>query len=201
MHTLARAMSGASVVNAANTRVLLHGATIVHHDSVDARSVTIDGGAVAARTAIDMKIDLRDHLIFPGLINAHDHLQLNSIPPLPHDAPFLNSYAWIDAFEPHLQSAEVVAARQVPTDARHWHGGLKNVLAGATTVAHHDPQHVIFDEPAFPVRVLTEFGWSHSLGLGDSRDGGTPRYGPSVRESFCATPSDLPWVIHLAEGT
>jgi hypothetical protein len=88
----------------------------------------------------------------------------------------------------------------VPKDVRHWHGGLKNVLAGVTTVAHHDPWHSVFDDPDFPVGVVREFGWCHSLKLGEpgveSR-----RYGPPVRESFLTTAGAQPWFIHLAEGT
>jgi len=77
---------------------------------------------------------------------------------------------------------------------------LKNLLCGATTVAHHDPTHAIFEDAAFPVRTLRDFGWSHSLGLGLA-DSEAPRFGPEVRSSFAATPGDRPWIIHLAEGT
>jgi len=41
----------------------------------------------------------------------------------------------------------------VPSDTRHRHGALKNLLAGVTTVAHHDPWHAAFDELEFPVGV------------------------------------------------
>ena len=75
------------------------------------------------------------------------------------------------------------------------------------------------DDPAFPVGLLRDFGWSHSLGLGIENDALSiendqliaqsfsilnaqlPRYGPPVVESFAATPANRPWIIHLAEGT
>src|SRR5262249_25783369 len=129
-----------------------------------------------------------------------DHLQLNAIPPLVHSRPFANSYAWIDAFEAHRQDPSVAAAVAVPTATRLRHGGLKNLLGGATTVAHHDPWDVLFDRD-FPVTVVRSYGWSPSLELGAVRDGSSTRYGPPVRESFLATPGDIPWIIHLAEGT
>lgn len=147
-------------------------------------------------TAMDAqayRIDLRDHLIFPGLINAHDHLQLNAVPPLPRTATFANSYAWIGAFQAHFEQPEVVAALQVPKSLRLRHGGLKNLLAGSTCVAHHDYWHQEFDAPDFPVAVLRDYGWSYALGW--------PQYGPPVRQSFAATRTDHPWMIHLAEGT
>jgi cytosine/adenosine deaminase-related metal-dependent hydrolase len=181
---------------------LIEHAKIVHHDRITAEPLAFEDGRVidVARTGA-YRLDLRDHLVFPGLINAHDHLQLNSVPPLSHAAPFPNSYAWIDAFTAWRERADVIAAVSVPKRARHWQGGLKNLLAGTTTVAHHDPSHVVFDESGFPVGVLRDLGWSHSLGLGHSSTDAEPRYGPAVQESFAATPPGRPWIIHLAEGT
>jgi Amidohydrolase family len=199
--------------------IALHSATVVGPDHVAAKSLFVAGGRVAAHESCGAwALDLSDHLIVPGLINAHDHLQLNNIPHLPQHAPFPNSYAWMQAFQPYFQDPAVAKARRVPEPARLWHGGLKNLLCGATTVAHHDPWAPPLDDPAFPVRLLRRFGWSHSLGLGlqiaDCRlqiataqslisdlQSQLPRYGPLVVESFRATPQEQPWIIHLAEGT
>jgi Amidohydrolase family len=189
--------------------IALRHATVVLPDRVAARPLFIDAGRVAAHEpAGAWALDLRDHLVFPGLVNAHDHLQLNNIPRLPAHAPFPNSYAWMTAFQPYFQEPGVASARKVPEPVRLWHGGLKNLLCGATTVAHHDPWGPPLDDPAFPVRLLRRFGWSHSLGLGlqiaDCRlqiEQPLPRYGPPVVESFRATPADRTWIIHLAEGT
>jgi cytosine/adenosine deaminase-related metal-dependent hydrolase len=181
--------------------VMLEGAQIVHHDRVVAQPLAVHDGHVAANAAPDgFRVDLRDHLILPGLINAHDHLQLNNIPALPHVEAFSNSYAWIDAFEARRGRDDVEAAVAIPREVRHWHGALKNVLAGVTTVAHHDPWHAVLDEADFPVGLLRDFGWSHSLGLGMPRGNLPPRYGPPVVESFAKTNRDRPWIIHLAEG-
>jgi len=198
-------------------------ATIVESDQIRRAPLHLaDGRITAEQTAHTWELDLRDHLIFPGLINAHDHLHLNSIPPLPQSAPFLNSYQWIAAFQDYFADPRVAAAVAVAKPPRYMQGGLKNLLAGATTVAHHDPWHAALDDPAFPVGLLRDFGWSHSLGLGIGdwglgiRDWGfpapspqppvpspqsLPRYGPPVVQSFAATPPKQPWIIHLAEGT
>jgi len=151
------------------------------------------GRIAAAADARAYPIDLRDHLIFPGLINAHDHLQLNAIPPLATSATFANSYAWIAAFQAHFAAPEVIAARQRPKSLRLRHGALKNLLAGTTCVAHHDAWHAAFDAPDFPISVLREYGWSYALGW--------PQYGPPAQHSFAATSPAWPWMIHLAEGT
>ena len=182
--------------------ILLENASVVHHDRVAQEPLAFVAGRVAAHAPKDVfRLDLRDHLIFPGLINAHDHLQLNNIPPLSHAQPFPNSYAWIEAFESHRRDPDVMAAVAVPMAQRLWQGGLKNLLAGVTTVAHHDPWHPVLDDPDFPVGLLRKFGWSHSLGLGVSCGREAPRYGPDVRASFLETPAAQPWMIHLAEGT
>ncbi|MEP6491282.1 MAG: amidohydrolase [bacterium] len=180
---------------------VLENAIVVEHDRASARPLGFAHGRVSTVAAGAFRLDLREHLVFPGLINAHDHLQLNCIPPLPHAELFANSYAWIDAFEAHRQSPLVSAAVAVPSAVRHWHGGLKNLLAGVTTVAHHDPWQASFEAADFPVGVVRDFGWSHSLGLGLPRSNKPPKYGPAVFQSFCATPSTHPWMIHLAEGT
>jgi cytosine/adenosine deaminase-related metal-dependent hydrolase len=137
---------------------------------------------------------LRDHLVFPGLVNAHDHLTLNAIPPPARTRTFPNSYEWIEAFQTAFSDPAVIAVRSLPKKVRAFHGGLKNLLAGTTTVAHHDPWCPDFDDPDFPVEVLRRYGWSHSLGLAET-------YGPPVRAGYAATPKDVPWFIHLAEGT
>lgn len=180
-------------------------ATLVEPDRVAVAPLFAEGGRiVAAPAATPWPLDLGGHLVFPGLINGHDHLQLNAIPPLPAHAPFPNSYQWILAFQPFFNEPAVAHACAVPKPVRLWHGGVKNMLCGATTVAHHDPWQAALDDPHFPVRVVQRYGWSHSLGLGLAdtpwRDHLLP-YGPPVAESFRATPPDQPWIIHLAEGT
>ncbi|WP_201315323.1 amidohydrolase family protein [Dyella sp. EPa41] len=172
----------------------LQHAGIVLPDGVSRAPLSVRDGRVASAPASRAhRIDLRDHLIFPGLLNAHDHLQVNAVPPLPHDAPFANSYAWIEAFQPHFHDAPVASALRHPKALRLRHGALKNLLAGTTFVVHHDPWHPALDAEDFPVAVLRDAGWSYALGW--------PAYGPPVPQSFAETPPGQAWMIHLAEGT
>ena len=70
-------------------------------------------------------------------------------------------------------------------------GGIKNILSGVTTVAHHDPLYEYLISDAYPVPVVSQYGWSHSLLIdGDER----------VRRSYQRTPAAWPWIIHAAEG-
>lgn len=172
----------------------LRGAVAIAPDGPTRHPVALRAGRIdMTNFAMDFPVDLRDHLVFPALINAHEHLQINGVPPLRHERPFANSYAWIDAFQAHFREPSVNDALRVPKELRLRHGALKNLLAGTTCVAHHDPWHPVLDSPDFPVALLRDFGWSYALG--------GPAYGPDVRASFAATPSGQPWMIHLAEGS
>jgi cytosine/adenosine deaminase-related metal-dependent hydrolase len=179
-------------MTAANTR--LCGARTLTVDGESRAPLSIaDGRICASLPGHAYRLDLRDHVIAPGLINAHEHLHLNAVPPLLAGAPFPNSYAWIAAFQAHFHNPAVVAALAAPKTLRLRHGALKNLLAGTTCVVHHDPWHPALDTADFPVALLRDYGWSYALGW--------PAYGPPVWQSFDDTPSDRPWMIHLAEGT
>ena len=104
--------------------IIISDATLVLPDGLRRSPLFLCGGRVTGtRPGRDAwELDLRDHLIFPGLINAHDHLHLNSIPPLPRGGPFPNSYAWIAAFQSHLADPAVSAATAVTSECRYRHG-------------------------------------------------------------------------------
>ncbi len=159
-----------------------------------ARTIRINGGRIdgidVAPDKGDAVIDLEESFVFPGLINAHDHLELNSQPRLKWRERYENASQWIADFQPRFNTDPQLAVTTPETlDDRVWIGGLKNLLSGVTTVCHHNPMHRILQR-RFPVRVVNEFGYSHSLHID----------GDAVAASHRRTPPSWPWMIHAAEG-
>jgi cytosine/adenosine deaminase-related metal-dependent hydrolase len=159
--------------------------------------VRVQGGLIESvdeqPQGTDRIVDLRGDRLLPGLINAHDHLQLNGLPRLKFRERYRNASEWIDDIRPRLQTDPlIVANRAVPREERLLLGAVKNLLSGVTTVAHHDPLFPALLDAELPIRVVTRYSWSHSLAL----DGEA-----AVCESYRNTPPDEPWIIHAAEGT
>lgn len=156
---------------------------------VGARIAAVNGAAAAG----DLVVDLGGDRLLPGLINAHDHLQLNALPRLESQQCYRNVRGWIRDVDTRRRTdaafAELVAR---PRADRLLVGGIKNLLSGVTTVAHHDPLYPSLLDADFPTRVVTNCGWSHSLYIDGDEE---------VRNSCMRTPPDCPWIIHAAEGT
>ncbi len=153
------------------------------------RGSRVDGVDVAPDKG-DTVVDLDDSFVFPGLINAHDHLELNSQPRLKWRERYDNASEWFADFQPRFETDPALAVTRPDTlEDRVWVGGLKNLLSGVTTVCHHNPMHRPLRK-RFPVRVVTKFGYSHSLHID----------GEAVATSHRQTPREWPWMIHAAEG-
>jgi cytosine/adenosine deaminase-related metal-dependent hydrolase len=152
------------------------------------QDLTIRDGRIhfGARTGADF--DLRGFLLLPGLINAHDHLEFNLFPRL-GNRMYGNAREWAaDIFRPTQSPVREHLA--VPKPVRLYWGGVRNLLSGVTTVAHHNPfQPDVFGAP-FPVRVLHRFAWAHSLD-----------FSPDLTARYRDAPAYSPFILHAAEGT
>jgi hypothetical protein len=133
------------------------------------------------------EIDLSGFLVMPGLVNAHDHLQFALYPRLA-DPPYRNYIDW--GADIHNKFPDVIAKHgAVPKDVRLWWGGIRNLLCGATTVSHHDPLWPELQRENFPVRVVQQYGWGHSLALGGD-----------LRRAHSVTPEGSAFIVHACEG-
>jgi cytosine/adenosine deaminase-related metal-dependent hydrolase len=133
-------------------------------------------------------IDLDGFLVLPGFINAHDHLQYALHPRLGRP-PYNNYIEWGEDI--HSALSEFIALyNSVPKEIRLWWGGIRNLLSGVTTVCHHDKLWPTLQQKDYPLKVIQEHGWSHSLALG-----------LNLHEARSTTPPNGPFIVHACEGT
>ncbi len=84
----------------------------------------------------DLVLDLEGAVVFPGLINAHDHLEVNHYGRVKCRSVYENASQWVEDMRPRLRNDPALRAGQShPLSDRLFLGGLKNLLAGVTTVA------------------------------------------------------------------
>lgn len=189
LNTQSREQSLGHTMRLTGARVVLGPTEAVNADVeiVAGRIAKLNTRPASRKSRVGTELHLEGYLLFPGLINGHDHLEFSLFPRL-GNGPYQNFENWAhDIYKP--DQPPVWNHRQVPKTVRLWWGGIKNLLSGVTTVCQHNPYEAEFDNPAFPVRILKPYGWAHSLTMGQD-----------VKGAFHATPPDAPFFIHLGEG-
>ena len=172
---------------------LLTGGTAVNPQTAFRANIRISGARIVEvaeglrpRTN-ELVLDCTGQYLFPGLINAHDHLSFNLFPRL-GDPPYPNSYEWGSQIRSKYKSTIDPIVR-IPLRHRLYWGAWKNLFSGVTTVVHHDPYFLGF-RLGYPVTVFPRYTFAHSLGF--ERD-----MGAALQKRRECTP----FIIHLAEGT
>lgn len=136
--------------------------------------------------AVDtLELTFDNALVFPGLVNSHDHLDFNLFPQL--GDRLYNNYTEWGACIHKDHKEEIAAVLKVPLNLRVSWGIFKNLLCGFTTVVNHGAQLAIIDAPITIEQgnslhsVQFEKGWKLKLN------------NPLKRK--------LPLAIHVGEGT
>ncbi|MCU1322816.1 MAG: putative methyltransferase [Acidobacteriaceae bacterium] len=152
----------------------------------DDSPLSIRSGSITSSRATN-NLDLNGYVLLPGLVNAHDHLEFALFPNL-GDPPYSNATEW--AKDIHQRSAAIIQQHlQIPLRTRLWWGAIRNLLCGATTVCHHNPLHPELLEADLPIRVVSDYSWSHSL-----------NFDPNINNRFHNGSQDQPFILHAAEG-
>lgn len=171
----------------------IKGAKVWDGEGAIVRDVFVKRGKIVAeKPSHAITVDLEGYTLFPGMVNAHDHLELNHYPRTKFRDVYDNAHQWGEDVNTRLNDEPFRTLRRYPLKDRLFIGGLKNLLCGATTVAHHGPKYREMYARDFPVRVLKNYGWAHSLHFDSDEE---------VVRSYKKTPKNHPWFIHLAEGT
>ncbi|HSF14109.1 MAG TPA: amidohydrolase family protein [Vicinamibacteria bacterium] len=179
----------------ANARIFTGGRL---SNSIRFSSRVLEVGATPRRG--DVVVDLDGAFVLPGLVNAHDHLELNHFGRLKFRPTYQSASEWIDDMRPRLrEDPRIREGREQPLSDRLLIGGLKNLLSGVTTVAHHNPFYRELRR-WFPTRVVRRYGWAHSFFLEGQPVGANGEMATEVKQAYRATPSEAPFLVHVAEG-
>ena len=137
------------------------------------KHIRIEGGRISHITGEvslfppsdgDLSLSFENSIVFPGLINSHDHLDFDLFPFLGNGI-YPGYHEW--GSDIHLtHQATIAAVLKVPRPLRILWGMYKNLLNGVTTVVHHGsrinvPQDLIsvWQEASSLHSVSGEKGW------------------------------------------
>ncbi len=112
---------------------------------IDGRKIAYVSGHENSLTdaSIEPALKFDNAIVFPGLINSHDHLDFNSFPQLGNRI-YNNYVEW--GLDIHQQNKDVInSVLKIPKKLRTQWGIYKNLLNGITTVVNHGPKLVLGD--------------------------------------------------------
>jgi len=189
-------------------RIVFQNATVVNPDrTVENCTVVVRGGkfelvegeAVFRRGRSTFFFDASELLLFPALINIHDHLRGTWLPRC-GNGPYENVYEWLR--ELHAEPSAFATARErdkISLRNLYWLGAYKNLFSGVTTVVDH---YVRLDRAIYsrlPLRLITRFGREGVVRTYHEPDK-YPSWGEGIVREYKRCGGRVPFIIHVEEG-
>jgi cytosine/adenosine deaminase-related metal-dependent hydrolase len=140
---------------------LKNGLLVTAHKHPAAGSVHVAGKRISPSgqpVAVDLK---GNSCVYPALINTHDHLQGNYVPPVgPKPGTFY--LTWLP-WDNDLKASSMFSERsRLSREELYALSGYKCLFSGVTTVNDHFPQKLNGKIlPTLPVRAILEYGLAH----------------------------------------
>ena len=136
--------------------------------SFDGDKIKNVSAAILKDTNDKLVLTFDDAIIFPGLINSHDHLDFNLFPKLGNKT--YNSYTeWGNHIHKNYKD-EIASVLKIPVSLRARWGVYKNLLCGVTTVVNHgetlgleNDLITVFEKTQVLHSVQFEKGWKFKL--------------------------------------
>ncbi|MFO7896107.1 MAG: amidohydrolase family protein [Candidatus Cloacimonadales bacterium] len=157
-----------------------------------------------SKYSTDCELDFSDCIAYPPLINSHDHLIGNWYPRAQANNPYDTVDKWVDEMRftpPFLERNKIWKGNgkfdltdqraQLITQL----GAYKNLFSGVQVVQDHISYQSEEYYANFPIQVLKEYKQCHSMSMGNWWGG------KSAEEEYADSKGELPFIIHLAEGT
>jgi cytosine/adenosine deaminase-related metal-dependent hydrolase len=136
----------------------------------------------------ELRLSLPGAIVFPGLVNSHDHLDFNLFPSL-RNRIYPNYRDWGPDIHKQNQ-AEIAAVLKIPQSLRTTWGIYKNLLNGVTTVANHG-ERLSIDAAQAMIGIYQEGYSLHSPAF-------EKNWRWKLNRPFTGS---HPYVIHVGEGT
>jgi len=165
-------------------------------DKVGCGDVEVSGKKLTAPAAASPVVDLNQaSVVYPSLINTHDHLQGNYLPAVgPKPGNFY--LTWLPWDNDLKASATFKERSQLTREDLYAFSGYKCLFSGVTTVNDHFPQKLNGKIlPTLPIRAILEYGLDHEATSYDLK------WGDGLEiEHKRAVQNKWPFITHLSEG-
>ena len=177
---------------------ILSGATVAAPEKISActQIVISDGRIASSESGIKRKVALGEGFyVYPGLINAHDHMRGNYLPRIgpKNDNFYINWSPW----DNDLKASGTVEERShITVEQMYYLSAYKSLFSGVTTVQDHFDHK--FNSPyagKAPVRILQEYCLAHEISSFELKWG----EGHKI-EHDRALEKNWPFITHLEEG-